>query len=480
MKMRLRVTTAAALSVWLGACGEEKKPEDKGCKPADAASCENGLVCEQIGESGETFECLPPVIVSGRVFDALDEVAIADATVVGLDPNGAARTRVARTNADGSYELPVSMRRREDGSPVEEAITLRVAAGDHQPFPVAPRSALPIQLAEAQKQETADTGAEALATYRFTSAATDVALLPLPADEQGRAVVTGRIDTAQAGGVLVVAGSGEASSASAISDLDGAFVLFNVPEGAITLEGYRAGLAVEPKAVQVPAGGLEDVVLVASTPELAKVTGSINIVNAPGGSQSSVILVVASTFHPEAVRGETPAGLRAGDVSSAFTIESVPPGRYAVLAAFENDKLVRDPDTNIAGTEVVFVDVSKTGGTVTLDQSFKVTEALHIVAPGADGIEKVQAGTLSLAWQDDSSEDGYELRVYNAFGDVVKEETNLPSVTGSATVTYELDASGFKPGMLYQFRVRSFREPKGTRSYISASEDLKGVFEISH
>lgn len=476
---RLRLATAA-LTLLLAACGEEeKKAEDENCKPEDVASCGDGLVCEQVGDSGETFACLPPVLVTGRVFDALDGAAIAGATVVGLDANGAARTRVARTNAEGLYELPVSIPRREDGSPVEEAITLRVAASDHQPFPVAPRTALPIQLADAHKVEANDAGAQALATYTFASAATDVALLPLPAEEQGRAIVTGRVDAAQAGGVLVVAGGGEATSATAISDLDGAFVLFNVPTGAITLEGYRAGLAVEPKAVQVPESGLEDVVLTASAAELATVTGSINIVNAPGGSKSSVILVVASTFDAEAVRGETPAGLRAANVSSGFTIENVPPGRYAVLAAFENDQLVRDPDTNIAGTEIVFVDVPNTGGTVTLDQNFKVTEALNIVAPGANGVEKVPAGPLTLEWADDSSEDGYELRVYDAFGDLVKEETALPAVKGSATVTYELDASSFQPGMLYQFRVRSFREPKGTRSYISASEDLKGVFEIA-
>ncbi|MBW2735350.1 MAG: hypothetical protein JRH20_23445 [Deltaproteobacteria bacterium] len=56
-----------------------------------------------------------------------------------------------------------------------------------------------------------------------------------------------------------------------------------------------------------------------------------------------------STFDALQKRGESPAGLRAGDVASDFSIENVPPGDYVVLAAFENDDLVRDPDESIGG-----------------------------------------------------------------------------------------------------------------------------------
>jgi hypothetical protein len=470
---------AATVALLLGSgCGEEKKRTDEGCKPEDASSCAEGLVCEQLGDGGERFECLPPVIVSGRVFDALDEeTGIADATVVGLDVNGAARTRVARTMPDGSYELPVSMRRDEDGSPVEEAITLRVAAANHQPFPVAPRTALPIQLADAVKQAASDAGAEAEESWRFMSAATDVALLPLPDDQLGGATVAGRVVAESAGGVLVVAAASDRAASTAISDLDGEFILFNVPKGEALIEGYKAGLALEPEQVDVPAAGLTEVVLEGAEAQLGTVSGSINIVNAEGGAVSSVILVVASTFDATAVRGETPAGLRAADVSGAFEIANVPPGRYAVLAAFEDDGLVRDPDENIAGTDVVFVDVPAGGGDVALEQSFKVTGALSVHRPGADGIEVVPAGIIQLEWADDSSEDGYELRVYDAFGELVLEESMLPSVSGGGKVSYALDGADLTPGMLYQFRVRSFRD-KGGLSFISASEDLKGVFEI--
>ncbi len=483
-KARLMMLMAALA---LGACSDDEKKkekEDNTCDPELVAACADGLLCEQLG--ADRYECLPPVIVSGRVYGALDNKGIVGASIVGLDVNGAARTRVARSTADGSYELPVSVRRNEDGTPTDDAITLRVAAADFQPFASAPRTALPIELDKAVPDTDADAGAEAsqdddekqrIPPYRITNAATDVALIKLPSAEQGGATVAGSVLADAPGGVLVLAVSGDSARTSAVSDRDGAFVLFNVPTGATTLEGYRAGLAIAPEAVTVPAAGLEGVTLSASKAKLSTVTGSVSIVNAAGGLTTSVILAVASTFDANAIRGEAPAGLRAPDVGGAFTIKDVPPGRYAVLAAFENDLLVRDPDEGISDTDVVFVDVGEAGGEVSLAQGFKVTEALAVVSPGAQGVELVDAGILTLSWKDDSSEDGYELRVYDALGELVHEDLAVPKVTGSADVSYTLDASQYKPGMLYQFRVWSFRD-KGGRSFISASEDLKGVFEI--
>ena len=189
-----------------------------------------------------------------------------------------------------------------------------------------------------------------------------------------------------------------------------------------------------------------------------------------------MILVVASTFEPNAARGRAPAGLRAGDVSGAFTIEGVPPGRYVALAAFENDGLVRDPDTNIGGTDLVYVDVPEAGGRVSLPESFKVTGALTTISPGAETLEIVGA-TPTFTWADDSSEDGYDLRVFDAFGALTYEALGLPRVTGSSSVTHTYAGPALVPGMIYQFRVLSWRE-RGGRTPISATEDLRGVFQV--
>lgn len=441
-----------------------------GCTPGVAASCAEGLVCEQLGDT--RTECLAPIIVSGRVLGALDGAPIAGATVVALNPDGAARTRVVQSGVDGRYELPVSIKRKEDGAPVAEAITLRAAAADHQPFPKAPRTALPIELGTA----VASTVEERM-RYRVENAATDISLIALPAEQRGGATVSGVVESSIPGGVLVLAVVGGAAQASAISDQDGAFVLFNVLPGTVTLEAYRVGIAVTPQSLSVPAAGVMGVRLTAADAQLASVSGSVSIVNAAGGLATSVILVVSSTFDANAVRGEAPVGLRAAPVSGAFTIPGVPPGKYAVLAAFENDELVRDPDEGIGGTAVQTITVDGSGAPVALSQGFKVTGALALISPGASGVEEVPAGIINLKWADDSSEDGYELKVYDALGTLVHMNGALPGVSGSE-VQYALDATAFAPGMLYQYRVWSVKNRQSGRTYISASEDLKGVFQI--
>ncbi|MET0339767.1 MAG: hypothetical protein ABW252_02150 [Polyangiales bacterium] len=452
-----------------GACGDDAPATTADCDPAVASTCGAGLVCEQLGESRHA--CLPPVLVSGRVIGALDGAPVVGATVVGLDANGAARTRVARTAANGTYALPVSVPRDAEGAPRSDAITLRVAAADHQPFPSAPRTALPIAL------EDAELGADR--TYQMANAATEVALIPLAPAQRGGATVTGTISGSAPGGVLVVGAVGDAARATAVSDLDGGFVLFNVPPGALRVEGYRAGLGLVPTTLEVPAAGLTGVTVAPATTPLATVSGSLSIVNAPGGLTTSVILAVASTFDASAARGEAPAGLRATGIGGAFRIENVPAGRYAVLAAFENDQLVRDPDQGIGGTDVVFVDVGTSGGTVSLAQGFKVTEALAVTAPGGSGIDTVARGPIALSWRDDSSEDGYLLRVHDALGNLVHENAAVPAVTGASTVSYTLDGAALTPGMLYQLRAYSFRERQGGRTFISATEDLRGVFQVA-
>ena len=55
-------------------------------------------------------------------------------------------------------------------------------------------------------------------------------------------------------------------------------------------------------------------------------------------------------------------------------------------------------------------------------------------------------------------------------------EKEIGGVSGYATVEYTYAGPDLEDGMYYQFRVLSFREKKGDRTYISATEDLRGVF----
>ena len=110
-----------------------------------------------------------------------------------------------------------------------------------------------------------------------------------------------------------------------------------------------------------------------------------------------------------------------------------------------------------------------------LPEGFKVTGALAVVSPGSDGPEQILTATPTFEWEDDSSEDGYQIRVIDAFGNETWNEEIGP-VTGSATVTYAYAGPDLLPGMFYQFRTRSFRDKNGIRTSISTTEDLKGVF----
>lgn len=458
---------AAAVTIGAAGCGDDDG-NTTACTVGTATGCMAGLVCEQV--TGGSPTCFAPIEIHGRVLDIGTSAGIGGATIVALDVNGGARSPVALSAPDGTYELPIPVERDATGAPAHDSVTLRVDASGYQTFPTAPRTALPIDLSSAAP--------EAAGARVVMNAATDVGLLPLPAGG-GRGIIRGEVDFTEPGGVLIVATQGTTAVSSAVSDTDGAFTLFNVPAGETTVNGYRSGIRVDPDMVTATAGEVSGIVLVGHGDGLGTVSGSVNIVNPGMGSSTSVILVVESTFVATAARGEAPAGLRAAPVSGAFSIPDVPPGRYVVLAAFENDFLVRDPDTSIGGTTIQHIEVPAGGGPVTLAESFKVTGSLDIVSPGAMGVEAISTMSPMFVWRDDSSEDGYEVRVFDAFGTMVHENTMVPSVSGGSNVTYTWTGATLQSGMIYQFRALSFRNRGGGggRTYISATEDLKGVFQ---
>ena len=202
-------------------------------------------------------------------------------------------------------------------------------------------------------------------------------------------------------------------------------------------------------------------------PANGSITGSLNIVNGGGAGSTSVVLVVDDTFNTTLERGDVPVGLRAGNVTNAYTISNVPDGKYAVIPAYENDGLTRDPDTNISGTQIQHVTVA---GGVTNVTGFKVTGALAVISPGANDPEPV-TGNPTFNWKDDSSEDAYHLQVFDTFGTVVWDQPNLPSSSGSdPSVPY--GGPALTSGAWYQFRVTSLKNA----TPIARTEDLRGIF----
>lgn len=461
------------------ACSDDEPLEGDHCDPL-ADSCPTGFDCAERVDG--TFACHEPVLLRGTVADAATQNAIAGAHVIALDQNSVAVSDVTISNTDGSYSLAVPVLRDLDGTPVEDvSFTLRSSAADYQPFPSGIRTAIPVLSSEAV--DVPDEG-----VWIIDNTLTQITLLALPTEQQGLATISGSVvttDTDQNGlddhgaGVLVVAHNGGTPAPTGISDRGGHFTIFNVGAGNIEVWGYKAGIQLDPANVTVDRETIDNIQLRRADLDTSNVSGSINIVNAPGGSTTSVVLAVRDTFVEGFGRGEVGAGLRTPlNVDGAWSIAEVPAGDYVVLAAFENDHLVRDPDQNIAGTQTVFLTVNA-GEPVELADAFKITEALDVFEPGEElPTPAPSSSPPTLTWADDSSEDGYSVHVYNAFGDLVWEDDAIPNVSGSSQVE-RLYEGPMEIGMYYQFRAFSFRAPGGqTPSRISGTEDLRGVFYV--
>lgn len=452
-------------SYLLGASGCDKKEMGAACDlnaQGSDSMCMEGEVCEPV--QGGQPKCFPPVMIQGTVFALSTSSPIPDARVIAIDGNGSAASSVAVSGLDGGYTLRIPSLRNMDGSVISADYTLRADAASYQSFPGGIRPALPIKLM----------GATPTGGLVLNNALTAIGLVGLPAAPRGIIAGSVQAGTGMNSGILIAGGG-----VTAISDRDGSFVLFNVTPGDVVVRGYGAGVQLNSQNVSLTAGARVDgVVLSAANTPLSTVSGSIQLVNASNVAATSVVLALEETFNTSLERGEVPRGLRAGNLTTAnssFTIANVPDGKYVVMAAFENDNAVRDPDPNIAGTQLVHIAVPAVGGSraVQLPTSFKVTGALDVRSPGKDQPDPVSSATPTFVWARDSSADGYELRVFDSLGTLLWNNPNVPKVTaGDVSVQYAGPA--LTPGVYYQFRATSMK----AGAPISRTEDLRGVFYL--
>lgn len=462
--MRFRPTWLSSFPVLVAGligCGGGGGGGKASCDPAENTGCEKALVCEAV--AGGRGICAMPVILRGHVIALADATAIAGARVVALDVNGAPRSSVAVTDEGGAFELQVPHERNEDGTPLPLVVTLRADASGFQTFPSGIRQSLPIDTTAVEAADGA---------YVLQGVPTEIGLIALP-EGAGSASISGTVSLPEGRpGVLVVAEK-DGRGRSAVADRDGHYRIFNLGAGNYTVTGYSRGTSFEAKSATVAEGSDLLLDLMPSGAATATVAGKVSIVNPGDGRATSIVLVLESLFDETTLRGESPPGLRAPDqgqapnVTGAFSIDGVPAGRYAILAAFENDFLVRDPDTSIAGTEIVRQTITA-GQVLSLAVSFKVTGAINFRPPLGFAPLAVSAAP-TISWEDDSSEDAYELEVYNALGDRVWNHAE-PGYSGAdPSVVYD---GPLDPGMYYQVKVRSLKDGVP----ISQTEDLAGVF----
>ncbi len=486
-----------AAALLLTACGSSSPAPS--CDVAAQTGCASGLACEPV--TGGAPGCFDPVVVNGRVHDLATAVGLGGARVVTLDVNGAPASPVALSNTlgtVGAYSLRIPAERAPDGRPAA-SITLRADAQGYESFPSGLRLSTPVALGGA---------VHAGGTWTVSTSLTDLGLQAIPGAPAGQ--ISGSVAPPPSGaGILVVAEAGGAGL-TAVPGSDGSFTIFNVADGTWQLRAYVAGFNYAPVTVTL-AGGVatpSPVALVSptATPPTARVAGSVQLVSSTAWNQTSVLLVVASTFDAARIRGVAPAGLRGSQVASTWSIAGIPDGHYRVLAGFETDYLVRDP-SDIGGTAVLEFQVvggvpllmDGTTSAATL-QGFKITGAVRLKAPLPDangacatlaslpsspaalppGGCTTTSATPAIAWETYPATSVYELTVVDDTGAVAwqarvdKAATSVAYGASTAPVTSSIVApSPLVAGRTYQVHLTSI--PVGGVP-LSTSEDLLGVF----
>src|SRR3954469_1131973 len=331
MKYLLTALGCGLLVIGCGSSDDSAGDKKRACDFDAQTGCKDGQVCEMVEGDSVMTGCYAPVVIEGRVVRADNpKQGIEGARVVGRDENGAPVSfRIAVSGADGGYSLRVPTTRKADGTPVVPDLLLRADAAGFATFPSGLRVAIPVDVSAPAKKGDG---------FRVANDSTTIGLDELP-DATDLGSISGKVLAKGAAGTLVVAGA-----ASGIADVDGTYVLYNVPAGDLEVRGYAAGLSLDPAHASVAAGSeTKGVDLAASDVALGSVSGDVSFVNA-SSQTTSVVLVVESTFNDALKRGEVPRGLRQFPVTGKYAFADVPAGDYVVLAAFENDDLVRDPD----------------------------------------------------------------------------------------------------------------------------------------
>lgn len=462
--MTKRWLTGAVFTVLFAGCGAKE------CKLEDPTSCPGDQACEQV--TGRTTPlCFAPVTLAGKVFDVSSSAAISGALVLATDENGAPAGLAVTSGSDGTYSLRIpSVRSDDQGAFVARKVLLRSQAKNFLPFPSGARVSLPIDTSAA-------TRTDASKPYVLQSPQTDLGLSPVPANEQNLPSVSGAVEMGegQKAVLLVLGDGGSGAGRTALAAADGQFTFFNVPSGGWKLSAYSRGVNYTGVDVAVQGTDVTGVLVKKATTSTATLSGSVQLVAGANGAGTSVVLVVESTFIETLGRGEVPPGLRAPEagvapnITGSWSITGIPDGKYVVLAAFENDGNVRDPDPGISGTQLQRITVANGAVSGASAPSFKVTGAVGLVSPGREGVETTSA-TPTFTWEQYSNADGYVLRVFDTLG-VERWQTTLGD---KSMVTVAYAGPALTAGQFYQWRVTAMRRSAPT----SQTEELRGLFRV--
>ncbi|MFT3707284.1 MAG: carboxypeptidase-like regulatory domain-containing protein [Archangium sp.] len=334
-------TTLIVLVILTTGCGAKE------CVLSDPNSCPADFACETVAGRDKPL-CFRPVTITGKVFDLSNSNAIKGAEVLATDENGAPAGAAATTGDDGKYSLRIPSPRSDDkGTLTGRNVRLQSQAKNFVPFPSGARISLPISTSSASRENEDK-------PYVVSSALTDIGLSPVDASQQGLPSVSGKATVSDGqSAVLVLLESTGQPSRTTLAAADGSFRFFNVGAGTVKLSAWTKGQNYTPVDVAVASSDVTDVKLEKAGTGAASLSGKVQLVAGANGAGTSVVLVIESTFIESLGRGTVVPGLRAPEngpptLTGDFAISGIPDGKYVVLAAFENDGNVRDPDPGSA------------------------------------------------------------------------------------------------------------------------------------
>jgi hypothetical protein len=441
----------------------------------EAPSCKEGFQCAEI--LGGEPTCLLPVELRGQVQNLASGAGVSHAQVQLLDENGVPMDAALETDGSGIFVIILEVPRDLEGGPAEGSFGFIVQAPGYEASVSMIRPPVFVDASQATLEMDEET--EEGIVWVVEPAVGTLGLIPLAAAASTYGTITGKVRGDDCQDVLVAA-EGEDQGVTTLSDSDCEYTLLNVLPGNYTVSAFQAGTQYQSAELSLAAGlKAEAVDLLVSDLPLAKVSGKVELNPSIEGQDTSVALVLESTWAAAAGRGVVPEGLTVVGINGSFVIEDVPDGRYVVMPAYGIDGLVMAPDQTQGGTRMVTIEIPDKGSrNIELLEALRVNAALSIEGPGADGPEAVKSATPIFMWGDDAGEAGFELVVVNSLGEKIW-DTDVEPENTSETAQIIYAGPTLKKGMYYQFRVQSYKDQMSSRVYLRGTEELRGVFFLA-
>jgi hypothetical protein len=397
----------------------------------------------------------PTIVISGTVTSASDSGLIKDAQVAILNVE-TQQNEIDPwfTDATGTYSFTVPTGSYE----------VRVSAQGYVSSPLDGLSGIPISATQ---------------TY-------DVSLDPITGSTLYGLFKMQLVGYAQSNGALVILTNNITSESFTAATTDGgALTMFNIPvaDYILTIKsiGHETYVHGSPVTISDGAETLIDNIALTATAGFT-VGGSVTFL-AITNAEVDVSLTDQDT-------GAVIPGTTVTTSNSTYTMTSIAPGSYNILATFKIDGLVVDPDSIVkfGQPSVTVVNANITDGNIDVTGAVSLTSPV-LQATGAPAI--VDTLTPTLTWAAYASTSDYVVEVLDVDGNVLwggftdiggglftKEVT-----TPNTSIVYSDDFLGLDlvDGETYRWKIYASKDNNQSATgwdLISSSEEAQGVFTV--